>query len=156
MTATRSQDDILARFRDAEGKGEDMFGWRREVLASAMTLATLRMALPDETIDAHAPALVEFAARAYLAFAIGKIEGHRGISASRSVVKLREYAWLLGRDDVVSAMDDADYPQYGAPQVKAFADGMAWPWPRHAVDGLNRMARGEHCDPGGCGSGCGQ
>ncbi|WBB52414.1 hypothetical protein [Verrucosispora sp. WMMD573] len=51
---------------------------------------------------------------------------HRGNSVSRSVETLAELAWLLGRDDLASAIDDADYPIYGAPKVKFFADGFGW------------------------------
>ncbi|MGC4857509.1 hypothetical protein ACLQ24_30140, partial [Micromonospora sp. DT4] len=94
-------------------------------------------------------------ARNYLDFAIGKILDHRGNSASRSVDKLSELAWLLGRDNIVAAMDHAGYPMYGAPQVKAFADGFGWPF----LDGddglaLARMADGQQCDPQGCERGC--
>jgi hypothetical protein len=66
------------------------------------------------------------AARDYYHFALGKIADERGISAERSVVKLREYAWLMGRDDVVDAMDAAPYPQYGAPKVAAFGEGFGF------------------------------
>ncbi|MBQ1052272.1 hypothetical protein KBX50_27935 [Micromonospora sp. C51] len=37
-------------------------------------------------------------------------------------------AWLLGRDDLAPAIDDADYPIYGAAKVKIFADGFGWPF----------------------------
>jgi len=87
----------------------------------------------------------------YLEFAIGKIQGHRGISAGRSVDKLREMAWLLGRDDVMAAMDKADYQNYGAPKIKAFAEGMGLPWPDD--EDLARMALGYPCTDdceGGC------
>ncbi|MEU7176071.1 hypothetical protein ABZ949_31815 [Micromonospora tulbaghiae] len=67
-------------------------------------------------------------ARDYLRLAIGKILDHRSSSASRSVDKLSELAWLLGRDDVVAAMGHAGYPMYGAPAVKAFAGGFGWPF----------------------------
>ena len=92
-------------------------------------------------------------ARKYLGFAIGKIVNHRGISASRSVDKLTEYAWLLGRDDIVKAMGEADYPQYGAPIVKAFADGFGW-WPEDVGPELARMAEGLPCEDS-CMDGCG-
>ena len=95
----------------------------------------------------------DLAASRYLDFAIGKIRNHRGISASRSVDKLTEYAWLLGRDDVVTAMEAADYPQYGAPKVKAFAEGMGWEWP--STPDLARMSQGLPCEDT-CADGCGQ
>lgn len=90
-----------------------------------------------------------------LDFAVVKILGHRGISANRSVDRLREYAWLMGRDDLMSAMDAAEFPQYGAPIVKAFADAMGWPFGDPGDEVLARMASGEPCTDG-CEEGCGQ
>jgi hypothetical protein len=72
------------------------------------------------------PADIENAARAYYLFALGKIDNERGISAERSVIKLREYAWLAGRDDVVAAMDAADYTPYGAPKVALFGQAFGF------------------------------
>lgn len=152
MTTARTQDEILARFREVTD--DDWLGFRREVLTDAMTVDTLRAALPNGDIeDTWTPEETEPAARGYLGFAIEKILDHRGISASRSVDKLREYAWLLGRDDVVSAMDDAGYEQYGAPKVAAFAAGMGWEWPDDRE--LARMADGLPCRDG-CEEGCGK
>ena len=155
---TRTQDEILARFKAAD----DFFGFAREVLIEAMTADTIRRYNPDSTIGDDCTVWsakdVETKALSYLNFAIEKATGHRGLSAERSVVKLREFAWLLGRDDVVQAMDAAEYPQYGMPQVKAFADGMRWPfaaetsWEQAA---LNRMVQGLPCTDT-CDEGCGQ
>lgn len=88
-----------------------------------------------------------------LPFALGKILNHRGISASRSVDQLTEYAWLLGRDDVVQAMQDAAYPQYGAPKVKAFGEGLGLEWP--GTEPMRRMADGLPCSDD-CWQGCGR
>lgn len=151
---TRTQDEILARF--IEANKDDMFGFRTSVLAEHLTYEKLAATAAFEMdkigeADWQPVTDTESVARDYLTFAIGKIEDHRGISASRSVDKLREYAWLLGRDDVVDAMDAADYAQYGAPQVKAFANTIDWPWPADVE--LNRMADGDPCRPG-CEDGC--
>lgn len=154
----RTQDEILARFESAD----DFLGWAREVLIEAMDADTVRRYNPDATIGtdwtAWSAGDVETNARNYLDFAIEKAINHRGLSAERSVAKLREFAWLLGRDDVVAAMGAAEYPQYGVPQVKAFADGMGWPfkaeqgWEQTALD---RMAQGMPCADD-CDEGCGQ
>ncbi|MEU5939383.1 hypothetical protein ABZ807_09350 [Micromonospora sp. NPDC047548] len=159
MTA-RTQEQILARYREIATDGEDdPFNWRQDVLLGAMTRDTAQQALPnaDLTHEKWVQDDTDTAAREYLTFAIGKIAGHRGISASRSVDKLSEYAWLLGRDDVVEAMTKAEYPQYGAPAVKAFAEGMGWPWPGDVVGwrakALARMAEGLPCEPD-CADGC--
>jgi hypothetical protein len=157
---TRTQDEILSRYHAAD----DFLGFAIEVLAEAMTADTIRSInpgaeLPEDWAPRTAEA-IETAAREYLTFALGKIVDHRGISASRSVIKLTEYAWLLGRDDVVAAIDEADYAQYGAPQVKAFAAGMGWPFAETVEDPadrevLERMALGRFCEDD-CMAGCGQ
>jgi hypothetical protein len=150
---SRTQDEIKARY-EAEN---DMFGFAREVLAESMNLTSLAAHGYDITqLDGWEPVAgdkLETNAREYLDFAIEKIEGHRGISASRSVDKLTAYAWLLGRDDVVQAMAEAGYAQYGAPKIKAFATTLGWRWPDD-VD-LNRMADGDSCRVG-CEDGCGR
>lgn len=156
----RTQDEIVARVRDIAD--EDLFGFAREVLIAALDEAAMRRLFPDINPNLPLAAPVEpdteLAARRYLEFAVGKIIDHRGISASRSVSKLTEYAWLLGRDDVVAAMDAAGYVQYGAPQVRAFAEGMGWPFAELSSDprdreSLERMSAGDPCHDG-CEDGC--
>lgn len=126
---TRTQDEIAARFAAADAA----FGWDREVLAMQMEYEHIRSALnddvtPEQWAEARATeADVETAAREYLLFAVGKAADARGISAQRSVIKLAEFAWLLGRDDVITAMDAAPYRPYGKPKLRAFADGMGYP-----------------------------
>jgi len=148
----RTQDEIKAR-HDAS---TDMFGFDREVLAQSMDLTTLAAAGYDVSQLDWAPIAgekLESNARDYLTFAIDKVEDHRGISADRSVTKLREYAWLMGRDDVVAAMDAERYEQYGAPMLHAFAQTLDWPWPES--DALSRMADGLPCSDD-CEEGCGR
>jgi hypothetical protein len=156
---TRSQAEIVDRFNAAD----DFFGFAIEVLSESMTADTIRSINPGaELPDDWAPQTAEqitASAQEYLRFAIGKISDHRGISAERSVIKLREYAWLLGQDEVVAAMDAADYPQYGAPKTKAFADGMGWGFIAFVEEAdkaaLVRMSNGLPCTDD-CESGCGQ
>lgn len=152
----RSQDEIVARIRAAAT--DDWAGWRREVLATALTFeAAEGWRKEDVTAEewGDPPTLESLTAdtRSYYEFALEKIANHRGISAGRSVEKLTEYAWLLGRDDIVAAMDAADYPQYGAPKVKAFAQGLGW-WADPADPELARMADGLPCTDD-CDEGCG-
>ncbi len=152
---TRTQDEIVARILASSS----MLGFDHEVLVGALDFAHAKAFLNPEVTDeqwfedGRGARNILADAGAYLEFAVSKIIGHRGISASRSVEKLREYAWLLGRDDVVAAMDDEDYAQYGAPQVKAFADGMGLTWPDNPM--LARMANSEPCSDD-CESGCGR
>lgn len=154
----RTQDEIVARLKTLS-VGEDVLGFRSEVLISALDYEHVRPFLkPGVTAEewdkiGTPPHEIEERARDYYAFALGKIRNHRGISASRSVDKLAEYAWVLGRDDVVDAMAAADFAQYGAPQVKAFAAGFGEVWP--AERWATRMAAGLPCEVG-CVMGCGQ
>ncbi|MEV0811490.1 hypothetical protein [Micromonospora sp. NPDC050200] len=164
---TRSQDDIAARLWALRASGGDLFGFREEVLVQALDFDHAREFLSPEATaqqwdqqrwSQHSD--TETYARWYLRFAIGKILDHRSGSASRSVDKLAELAWLLGRDDVVAAMDAAGYPMYGAPKVIVFADGLGWPTEVLVDDpddrqALARMAGGRHCSPDGCNRGCG-
>ncbi|MFJ6316068.1 hypothetical protein ACIQJW_08305 [Streptomyces californicus] len=128
IAVTRSQDDILARAQAAD----DMFGFAREVLLPYLDFEHAKPLLNDG-VDAdqwakyaNDPAAVQSEAREYYLFALGKIEDRRGLSAERSVIKLREYAWLMGRDDVIAAMDAARYSPYGEPKVSAFAAGFGF------------------------------
>lgn len=150
----RTQEEILERIEDATD--EDMFGFRREILVDALDFEhAKRFLIAGTTAEEWEAARVddfEAAAFGYYVFALGKIENHRGISASRSVEKLREYAWLLGRDDVVTAMDAAEYPQYGAPKVAAFATGFGLVWPTDPA--MVRMSSGLPCEDD-CMDGCG-
>ncbi|MFD0885247.1 hypothetical protein ACFQ08_11895 [Streptosporangium algeriense] len=151
--SARTQDEIVARVRAVADR--DLFGFRTEVLIMALDYRHVREFVADDPADdgwgAADAETVEREAREYYAFALGKIEGHRGISARRSVEKLTEFAWLLGRDDIVSAMEAADYEQYGAPKVKEFGVGLGLEWP--STEAMTRMAAGEPCRPD-CDEGC--
>lgn len=153
----RTQTEIIDRIETITG--DDMWGFRREVLVDSLDYVHAKHHLNKDvtetdwnnrSVAAHG---VDTIAVQYLEFAIDKIDNHRGLSASRSVDKLTEYAWLLGRDDIVEAMHAADYAQYGAPKIIAFAKGMDW----HYINTpeLDNMAHGRPCIPG-CNRGCDQ
>jgi len=156
----RSQQEILERVR-ALNFGppiEDFLGFRREVLMGSLDYDHVKAWLKDGvTAEAWQPLTTDTevlaAAALYLVFAWEKATGHRGISANRSVDKLTEFAWLLGRDDLVEQMDAAPYPQYGVPKLVVFATGLGLTWP--PGEDLTRMARGLPCRPG-CDEGCGR
>jgi hypothetical protein len=128
MAVARTSAEIFARAQAAD----DAFGWAQEVLFPYCDYETVLPILMDGVSpedwakEAEDPAMVRAVARSYYLFALGKIADERGISAERSVIKLREYAWLMGRDDVVAAMDVAPYPPYGAPKVAVFGQLMGY------------------------------
>lgn len=129
FTVTRTQDEIAERFANAD----DLFGYAREVLVDHMDFDHAKPHLVTnataEQWDEARNTDLDMEIRRYLKFAAKKIRDERGLSAERSVIKLAEMAWLAGRDDVVAAMDAAEYPMYGEPKVRAFAAGMGLEWP---------------------------
>jgi hypothetical protein len=82
-----------------------------------------------------------------MAFAWGKARDHRGISASRSVEKMRTWVWLLDDPEIT-----ANYQNYGAPILRAICERYGFPIPDG--DDMRRMSEGEPCRDG-CDEGCG-
>lgn len=103
----------------------------------------------DDTSDAAVLAVLTD----YMAFAWGKVEDHRGISAGRSVEKCTAWAWYLRGDDILSEIEAAEYAQYGAPKLAVICRALNLNIP--ADPQIQRMINGEPCSPG-CESGCGQ
>lgn len=152
----RTQDEIAERYRAVEST--DVFGFQREVLIESMDFEHAQPYLkPEVTAEQWVGARltdgeVLKAAGEYMEFAWGKVIDHRGISAERSVQKITEHAWLLGRDDVMIAIVKAPHAQYGAPKLKVACEAFGWPIPDD--DAIRRMIDGEPCRPG-CDEGCG-
>lgn len=155
---TRTQDEILDRI--VLIIEDDIFGYAREVLVERLDFDHVRPMLePGATSEQWAEVFstvpIAGVAEEYLQFAITQALRHRSVSASRSVMKLREIAWLAGLDDVMDAMDGIEFPQYGAPKLHAFAatSGLDDIWVAHGCAELSRMAVGRPCKDG-CASGC--
>ncbi|MGC4885740.1 hypothetical protein [Micromonospora sp. DT227] len=166
IPVARTQEEILHRIDEHAAAGEDTFGFRRDLLINALDNDRARPFLQSEITaqqwnnlrwDGHAGP--EAYGREYLWFAVHKILNHRSGSAARAVDKLTELAWLLGRDDVITAMTSVPYPMYGAPKITVFAEGLDWPLHSPAQDpdwrdAFTRMAAGQPCTPDGCIWGC--
>jgi len=91
--------------------------------------------------------------RDYMGFAWEKTTDHRGLSAVRSVMRYREWLWILGDADLVATCENPDtYPMYGAPVLKAICEKYGFDVPDN--ERARRMARGEPCRPD-CDEGCG-
>lgn len=154
----RTQGEIVERVRASR----TMFGFQAEVLVPHLDFEHAREFLkPEMTLEkweegedpsplTEARAVEDF--RKYAEFAWGKARDHRGLSASRSVEKLSTWTWLLGRDDVLEAVEAVGYAQYGCPKLKVICDAFGFPVPDD--EATQRMIRGEPCEPG-CESGCG-
>lgn len=152
----RTQDEIVTRYEAV--KASDMFGWKLEVLAMALDFEHARPFLkPDATADiwpGDYPLREDQIcdeARQYLAFALEKAGGHRGISASRSVEKLGEFLWLLNLGP--DRFESAPYENYGVPALFVACQELGVDLPTD--EDLVRMSQGLPCDPDGCDDGCG-
>lgn len=64
----------------------------------------------------------------YYSFGLMKALDERGISASRTILKLKAWSWLLGRNDLVEILDDDDnYNPYGMPALIKWAEELGLP-----------------------------
>src|SRR5688572_20455747 len=122
----RTQEEILARLQAIAS--EDFLGFASSVLLAALAFEHVGPFVKEGTtaeqwgVPYADDAAISQEAREYLAFAWGKAEDHRGLSAERSVIKLTEYLWLLGKEEALKQMDEAEYAQYGAPILKICAE----------------------------------
>lgn len=130
---TRTQEQVVERMRAT--RRQDVLNWKAEVLVTALDFEHAREflvadATADGWDDPRDDEQLLAAATGYLEFAFGKAYHERGISAERSVTKLAEYAWLLGRDELAERMDrGADYAPYGLPLLREFAAAFGLPAP---------------------------
>lgn len=148
----RTVEEVRARYNDEKRKHSDVFGFGAEVLGVHIPEGWQ----PGHEHETENHPLTEEYVRTqavnYLQFAFGKALDHRGISASRSVMKMREYAWLLGLDEAVAfADDDKNYPNYGVPVLKHMARALGVPLPPE----IEKWEDGAMCNPH-CEEGCGQ
>lgn len=162
----KTQEEILARI--AKVKPDDFFGFETYVLIDALEYENAKPFLKEGTPreswcftqvdDADGGSLVHPYATdehcrknaiSYLRFAWSKADGHRGLSANRSVAKLTSYCWLLGYD--VKAIEDAPYPSYGCPKLKVVAELLGQPLPTDPA--LVNMMEGRPCEAN-CNQGC--
>lgn len=82
--------------------------------------------------------------REYMAFAWSKVQDHRGLSANRSVEKMKAWLWLLeDQESFDFADDESNYAQYGAPILKHISEKYGFEIPES--EEIERMARGESC-----------
>lgn len=99
----------------------------------------------------------------YMAFAWGKANDCRGISANRAICHYVAWTWMAGDDAVSNKLADClygdgegDYNYYGKPQLVEIADHYGWPWADlddgkwrqsesgpwlSTIDALNKMGR---------------
>src|SRR5216117_1530355 len=144
----RTQDEIVQKYKDSS----DLFGFEGEVLMAYLDIEHLRPLCKDGAdLSTWTPdpltreQLLQDMAK-YMMFAWDKVRNHRGLSAGRSILKMKAWLWLLGDDVLLKfAEDEHNYPNYGAPILKKICDkygaGLTTP-----LNGrLLRMAEGRPC-----------
>ena len=151
----KTDQEILARMKASPS----FLGFEAEALLEFLSYAAAK-----EMFGEKAPPEAEWAEKPptrenvlaqmkdYMAFAWGKAEDHRGISASRSVEKFEAWLWLLEDDQLAKDFDAASYQNYGCPKLKLLCERLGFPMPDS--EGMLRMSRGEACTDS-CESGCG-
>lgn len=154
----RTQQEIFDRYKASDS----MLGFDKEVLLGYLDFDTAKPLLKEDTdkekwdsdISPNTREAITKELEEYHEFAVGKALDHRGISASRSIQKLKEWLWLLEDDEMVAFLSaGGNYENYGMPMLKAVAKKYDFPFPDS--DEAHNMARGEPCTPH-CGMGCGE
>lgn len=156
----RTDAEIVAQVKAIQAG--DFFGFEAEPLihrldfATAMAAGFLKEDATEEAWGDPKPRNgdgLRQEAKDYLSFAFGKAEDHRGLSAGRSVAKMRAYLWLMGNDAALAEYDAAPYRNYGVPQLLVAAKHLGVEAPPDDTP-LGRMGRGLSCHEG-CDDGCG-
>src|SRR3990167_8430100 len=156
----KTQGQIVEYYR--HNKEEDFLGFAGEVLLCYLDFDHAKEFLKPKTYsdewntDVYPLTREKLLAdiKDYMAFAWGKVENHRGISASRSVEKMEAWLWLLEDEKTLSfAKNEANYKNYGAPVLKKICEvyGFAIPDSKE----IQNMTRGERCCVD-CDEGCGE
>lgn len=157
MTTIKTPEQIIEYVNGPEAKN-DFLGFTREVLIPHLPFEHAKPFLKEGTEEKdwdpnplERGSLIE-EMRSYAAFGWEKVEGHRGISAGRTIEKMAAWLWLLGENELRSfVMDSRNYAYYGAPSLAAVCRKFEFPIP----DGedVARMINGEPCEDG-CEMGC--
>lgn len=152
----RTQEEIVERIRWIEHNAEDLFGTRFQTIVMALDFEHakpwLQPHVTKEIWDDGRETPHKEALR-YFEFAIEKADGHRGLSAVRSLDHFREWLWLLtDKEEEFLAINSTNY---GAPNLKFAAGALGYDWKKNASRAVKRMAKGKSCRRG-CDEGCGR
>lgn len=152
----RTSEEIVKKINSNTG----LFNFGMEVMVPYLPFEHAKQYLKEGVTEAEwtpSPLKEEFIlqeAKTYMEeYGWPKCLGHRGLSAGRTIDKMEAWFWLLGRDDVLVAIESAGYAQYGAPKLAAICNVMGWAIP-DSQDALNMM-QGKPCGANyecGCGS----
>lgn len=163
----RTRQQVVARIQllnDGDKNFQDFLAFEREVLYTYLDFESAKQFLKNGAekeqweIDGIPLSLAEAAIKAdlesYLAFAWDKAVHHRGLSASRSIDKIKAWLWLLEEDELLAKIENREIPfaQYGAPILYAVSTkyGFYYPtWEEAANMIVGRKCRAD------CAEGCG-
>ncbi len=155
-------------YTDANGHAS-FFGFDREAMVPFLTFEEAKPWLKEDAKEENWSDALPRTREAILGeiadylnrVGFDKAVNHRGISAGRTVEKLRALCWLMEDDEAVRLCDAAPYANYGAPILKAVAEHLGIDWKAElAIDDIaifEAQARGEICPAckDGSESGCG-
>lgn len=134
---------VQSRFDEMVSSKSDPLGFKLEALAEflpAVSPEAKRLTEPD----------VLAVMKDYMAFAWGKALDHRGISTSRSVIKMSVWLWILGDVELLAfAENSTNYRNYGVPILRKISQKYNFEIPEEAKSWKD----GEPCQPN-CEDGC--
>lgn len=117
----RTQDEIVAELRKADGELSDFFGTKssdalefldfehaKEFLKPEATAQEWESVVKPITRDAIVKKISD-----YMAFAFEKANNCRGLSANRSISHMEGWLWILGDEDLRREFDSIEYEHYG-------------------------------------------
>ncbi len=118
IECVRSLDEIATRIKELEAGKSDWAGFEREDLVTRLDFARAKPYLKDDiTADDWTPdgEGLYFKMCDYMAFAWGKANDERGLSAGRSLAHYSAWLWLVGNEKL--AEEIREYKAYGKPQL---------------------------------------
>lgn len=129
----RTTEEII-NYQDLDGP--DVFGFDREALVPYLTFEEAESWRAEETTKEQwgevkprtREVILDDFKDYMLRIALDKAVSHRGLSASRSIAKLRALAWLMEDEEAVRLCDESEYANYGAPKLRALCDHFEIDW----------------------------
>lgn len=152
----KTNEEIVARIK--EDQGNSQFGFANEVLSIYLPWELAKEfygpGTEEKSFDEWKRELckehVENCIKTYMAeYGWDKAQNHRGLSASRTVEKMRHWLWLLDDDKKINW---DNYKNYGCPILKQICELYNLPIPDS--EDLRLMAQGKPCTLKPC-LGCG-
>lgn len=155
----RTQQEVFERVQALVDSRSSFFGFEFDILLPYLSFEQAKPFIEDSVDRAKwlsSTLSREFVVAEmgdYMSFAWEKCEDHRGLSAGRSICKMREWLWLLSDDESLAfAADESNYVQYGAPILAHISRKYGFPIP--PGDQVVRMIDGKPCgvsEDCGCG-----